>query len=242
MTHPDGYFITGTDTGVGKTEISLALMTLLEGQGYCVDAMKPVAAGCEWIDGEFRNDDAERLREQSSLDLAYKTVNPYALEPAVAPHIAASRAGIVFHSARIMSAFNKIESRSDIVVVEGVGGWNVPLNLGNKHSDRKSELQTTVDLASLFGFPVILVVGMRLGCLNHALLTAKAIADSGLPCAGWIANHIDPDMEFFAENCNTLIDLLPMPCLGVVPYSEPVHPEYLATFLNFSHHEAAAPA
>lgn len=201
-----GFFITGTDTGVGKTTISLGLLRWLREYGYKTAAMKPVASGSQWIDGFWRNDDALLLQREATVQLPYELVNPVALPEPVAPHIAAQLNGVVIDLDRIAAAFHAIQSRADIVIVEGVGGWKVPLN----------DTLTTVDLAERLGLPVILVVGIRLGCLNHALLTHDAIRASGLPLAGWVANVIDPECLNVSENIETLSRRLDTPLLQVV--------------------------
>ena len=160
-----GYFITGTDTGAGKTVVSLALMHALQVQGKSVAGMKPVSAGCITTETGLRNDDAVQLQNASSVKLSYDVVNPYAYEPAIAPHIAAQAIGEHIALDKITTCYRQIASEVDIVIVEGAGGWLVPIN------DR----ETMADIARQLGLPVILVVGMRLGCLNHALLTAESI-------------------------------------------------------------------
>ena len=202
-----GYFITGTDTGVGKTTITLGLMHYLQAHGRRVGAMKPVASGCVNTADGLRNDDALKLQQQASVALAYSQVNPYAFEPAIAPHIAAAATGIRIEASRILQAFNALSGRVDCVLVEGVGGWQVPLD----------GQYTTADLACSLGLPVILVVGLRLGCLSHARLTADAIAAGGLPLAGWVANSPASLADAGEETVNALIKIINAPLLGIVP-------------------------
>jgi dethiobiotin synthetase len=203
-----GLFITGTDTGVGKTLVATALLSAYASQGLVTAAMKPVASGCEHTSAGLRNDDALRLQGQATLDIDYSTLNPYAFAPAIAPHIAARQAGISIDLPRLVETYASLAARADVVVVEGAGGWYVPLDA--QHS--------MADLARDLALPVILVVGMRLGCINHALLTAAAIRTEGLPLTGWVANTIDPDMPCLVENLHTLQQTIHAPCLGVIPH------------------------
>ena len=203
-----GYFIVGTDTGVGKTLVSAALLHAFVRRGSRAVGMKPVAAGCEATLEGLRCDDVERLLAAANVAAAPELVNPYALVPPVAPHIAAQQAGVEIDLERIAAAFQRLRELADVVVVEGVGGFMVPLN------DR----QDTADLARRLALPVVLVVGMRLGCLSHALLTVEAVARRGLTLAGWVANRIDPAMPVFEENLQALEQRLVAPLLGVIPY------------------------
>jgi dethiobiotin synthetase len=203
-----GYFVTGTDTGVGKTSVSLELMRLLQAQGHVVTGMKPVASGCQRKTSGLFNEDALRLQAQASFTVPYAQVNPYAFEPAVAPHIAAAAAGVDITLDLIESALAALGKEADRVVVEGVGGWAVPVNA----------TQTMADVAVAFGMPVILVVGIRLGCINHALLTEQAITACGLGFAGWIANRLDPACQAQDETVAALQQCLSAPCLGDLPY------------------------
>jgi dethiobiotin synthetase len=205
-----GFFVTGTDTGVGKTLISSALVHHFALGGYRSVGLKPVAAGCEWKNGRLLSDDVAQLRAASNVALPLEIINPYAFEPPLAPHIAADMAGQRIEMQPILEAFCQAAAAADIVVVEGVGGFRVPLN----------DSEDTADLAARLALPVILVVGMRLGCLSHALLTAECIFARGLKLAGWIANTIDPQMSAFQENLQSLEKRIPAPCLGVVSYEE----------------------
>jgi dethiobiotin synthetase len=199
------YFVTGTDTGVGKTLVSCALLHAFAAQGKRVAGLKPVAAGCDERD---HNDDALALRAASSMQLTYGQVNPYCFPHAIAPHLAARHAGARIDFKRILTSYHELAGQSDEVIVEGAGGFLVPLN----------EKQTSADLVKELDLPVILVVGMRLGCLNHALLTVSAIAAHQLECAGWVANILDADMPALQENIETLRERIAAPLLGIVPY------------------------
>ena len=211
---PQGYFITGTDTGVGKTLVSQILLYHLRRSYQRVAGFKPVASGCMNTSAGLRNEDALALQEASSIPLSYATVNPYAFKPPVAPHLAAAVAGITVDLARIRAGIESVAA--DQVVVEGVGGWLVPLN----------RRETVADLARLLGLPVVLVVGLRLGCLNHALLTVAAIRACGLPITGWVANQIDPEFALIEENIAALNDRLGIPLLLRLPwFSGPIQPE-----------------
>ena len=205
---PRGYFVTGTDTGIGKTRVSLGLMARLQGLGLRVAGMKPVASGCEAGAEGLVNADADALRAQASIELPYQWVNPYAFAPAVAPHLAAEEAGVEISLARIDRCFRQLVAEVDAAVVEGVGGWLVPLN----------RRYTVADLAGVLGLPVILVVGIRLGCLNHALLTVADIERRKLPLAGWVANHLEPETAWAMGNVASLGERVAAPLLGRVPY------------------------
>lgn len=203
-----GIFVTGTDTGIGKTWISLALITAFQARGLATIGMKPVAAGCESTADGLRNDDALRLQRAGSVSLPYEWINPFAYEPPVSPHAAAAAVGRPIDLAAIALAYAHLAGQADEVVVEGVGGWYAPLG----------EAITVADLAGRLALPVVLVVGMRLGCLNHALLTARAIQADGLTLAGWVANQVDPAMAALDQNVAYLRAHLGAPLLGVVPY------------------------
>lgn len=217
-----GWFITGTDTGIGKTRIATGLMHSLAGSGAKVAGFKPVAAGCERTPSGLRNADALALQAASSPDLDYEQVNPVALEAAIAPHIAAEEAGTPIRIDELVSACRELEARVDHVVVEGAGGWRVPLGAQEDMSD----------LAQALGLPVILVVGLRLGCINHALLSVDAIRARGLPLAGWVANAVDGDYPRLAENVAALEARIPAPSLGMVPYLDDRGPGAVAGYLE----------
>jgi dethiobiotin synthetase len=203
-------FITGTDTGIGKTVVSCALLSKLRQQGLTVQGMKPVASGCRQTQHGLRNEDADLLSKYSSQVLPYPAVNPYAYLEAVAPHLLAEQTGNVIDPELIQRQYLALSSQYDHVIVEGVGGWMVPLN----------RTQTVADLAVLLDLPVLLVVGMRLGCINHALLTYQAIVDSGLSCVGWVANQIEADMQRVSENIESIEQRIDAPLLGRIPFSE----------------------
>ena len=209
-----GVFVTGTDTGVGKTHVSVALIHALRAQGLRVAAMKPVAAGAERREGVLINEDVAALMAAADVDCDPRWVNPYLFTPPIAPHIAAAQAGKTIDLKVIVDAYFRLAEMADVVVVEGVGGFRVPLNA----------TRDTADLAVALGLPLLLVVGLRLGCLNHALLTAEAIAHRALRWGGWIGNHIDPAMDAQAENVLALRHLLPDPCLGIQPYCAHANP------------------
>ena len=198
------WFITGTDTEVGKTFVTSALLLALRDKGVKAIGMKPIAAG---TDAAGKNDDVEALITASGVRAPRDLVNPYLFQPAIAPHIAAAEEGRTIDIALIADSFNKLRAMADTVLVEGVGGFCVPLG---PQSD-------TTDLAETLGLPVILVVGMRLGCINQALLSQQAIAARGLKLAGWIANCIDPGMPRFAENLAALEERMAAPLLAVIP-------------------------
>jgi dethiobiotin synthetase len=217
-----GYFITGTDTGVGKTTVTLGLMQALQQQGKSVAAMKPVAAGCERTVDGWRHADALQLQQQSSVELDYELINPYAFEPAIAPHIAAEQAGITIEINKIFNKYKEIVSISDCVLVEGAGGWQVPLNAE----------ETLADLARLMGLDVVMVVAIRLGCLNHALLTADAIAAAGCTLAGWVANQLPSPPESAQDNIKSLKSRISSPLLGVLPVMKEVSAGIVAEKLS----------
>lgn len=200
------WFITGTDTGIGKTRVACDLVSQLVAKGQKVAAIKPVASGCERTLQGLRSEDALRLMAVMNVPLAYERVNPYAFEPPIAPHIAAQAAGVTLDLAEIARLADSIAA--DVLVIEGVGGWCVPLG----------EEQMLADLVRQLRARVILVVGMRLGCINHAILTARRIQQDGCSLGGWIANCMDPDMSEYANNLKTLVKLLPAPLLGEVPW------------------------
>lgn len=218
-----GLFVTGTDTGVGKTLISAALVRGFAGRGYRSAGMKPVAAGCRNVAGELLSDDVAMLQSAANVALPAHLVNPYAFEPPLAPHIAARRAGRRIEIAGIQQAFNEAASMTEVLVVEGVGGFRVPLN----------ETEDTADLAVSLQLPVVLVVGLRLGCLNHALLSVEAIRSRGLSLVGWVANSIDPGMLSQQEAQDTLLELIPAPCVGVIPFMHNLNVQSVAELLEY---------
>jgi dethiobiotin synthetase len=205
MSGTRAWFITGTDTEIGKTFVACALLHACRHAGLTAIAMKPVAAGC---DEQGRNEDVERLLAASSMQAPRALVNPYGFRAAIAPHIAAAEEGRTIELPPIAAALAQLQTMADAVLVEGVGGFCVPLG----------RTFDTADLAVMLNLPVILVVGMRLGCINHALLTQQAIAACGLPLAGWVANCIDPAMSRCNENLAALQARLAAPLLGVVAH------------------------
>lgn len=215
-----GFFVTGTDTGVGKTLASACLLHALRARGLQVAGMKPVASGCHREDGGWRNVDALALQSASSAPVPeYAWVNPVALPAATAPQLAAARAGVDVTLPPLLAAWRALSAGRDAMVVEGVGGWMAPLADGLEQSA----------LARALGLPVVLVVGLRLGCLNHARLTERAIRADGLPLAGWIGNRVDPAFEDAEAYLGLLGAALHAPCLGVLPHAadgraEPLHP------------------
>lgn len=217
-----GFFITGTDTGIGKTWGGCSLLIALRERGWRVIGMKPVASGCERTSDGLRNEDALRLQAVSSVWAPYEAINPYAFEPPIAPHIAAREAGVEIAFGRIRASAEVLSRQADYLIIEGVGGWRVPLG-GDGDVGA---------LAVVLGLPVVLVVGVRLGCINHAMLTAAAIAADGLPLAGWIANLIDPGTERLAENLQALCTGIAAPCLGILPFLDQFQPDRLATCLD----------
>jgi dethiobiotin synthetase len=219
---PAGYFVTGTDTGVGKTVVTLGLMRHLQDRGRRVVAMKPVASGCRHTAQGLRNDDALLLQRQGSLPLDYHEINPYAFEPAIAPHLAAAAAGVRIEPDAIRTGFERLAVQADQVCVEGIGGWLVPLN----------EVHTVADLAAELELGIILVVGIRLGCLNHALLTQAVIAGAGLHLAGWVANQPSPECERAGEIIGALRSRLAAPLLGTVPFLPGCSPADVAACLD----------
>jgi dethiobiotin synthetase len=213
------YFVTGSDTGVGKTLISCALLHAFAERGQRVVGMKPVAAG---EDEDGRNEDVKKLRAASNVMASLGQINPYSFAQALAPHIAARNAGVRIDLTRILTSYRELCSQAEVVIVEGAGGFKVPLN----------ELQDSAGLAQQFDLPVILVVGMRLGCQNHALLTADAIAATGLQLAGWVANVLDAEMPALRDNIAELEQRLNAPLLGVVEYQQQFDPRAAAAQLN----------
>jgi dethiobiotin synthetase len=187
-------FVTGTDTGVGKTLVACALLHAYAKRGLRVVGMKPIAAGAEVKNGVLINDDVEQLIAASNIEAPRALVNPYCFEPPIAPHIAAGIEKLDINIRHLCECHQSLSALAERVVVEGAGGFCIPLN----------ESETSADLAQQLALPVVLVVGMRLGCLNHALLTAEAIRARGLTLAGWVANHVDRDMAYADENVMAL--------------------------------------
>lgn len=205
-----GYFITGTDTGVGKTYVTVLLTRQFIAQGLKVAALKPVASGARLVDGQLRNDDALQLHAASNVALPYDIVNPYCLTTPVSPHIAAQQDNVVIEQDRIEHTVQQAQLLAEMVLVEGVGGWYAPL----------SDTSSVADLAKRLQLPVILVVGLRLGCMNHAVLTARAIESSGCQLAGWIGNVIDPAYSPVEATQWYLEQHLQGKFLGLIPHGD----------------------
>lgn len=200
-------FVTGTDTEVGKTVISVAIMKSLQKQGEVVVGMKPIASGCDVTEHGLRNEDAVAIQQQCSTPIDYEIINSYSFEPAIAPHIAAKQVGVEIDFRHIQKQFCVLQQDADSVIVEGAGGWLVPLN----------DQLSMEDLAIRLGLPIVVVVSIKLGCINHALLTLQAIEHSGLPIYGWVANRLEPNSQA-DEIINTLKNAISAPCLGDVPH------------------------
>lgn len=225
------FFITGTDTDAGKTSVATGLLCAAKQQGCSTLAMKPVASGCDMSTEGLRNSDALALIAQSTVQLPYTQINPYAFAPAIAPHIAAQEAGAELSVAGLYRAAQVIlQEQADFTVIEGAGGWRVPISATEFLSDFAIALQ----------LPVILVVGVKLGCINHALLSAQAILSDGLKLAGWVANVVDPNCARLAENLATLQQLMPAPCLAEVPHLASASAEHIAGYLAQAHQVLAA--
>ncbi len=203
-----GFFITGTDTGVGKTHVATQLIKGLSGRNVPVSGYKPVASGAELIKGRWVNEDALSLMRYASVKMPYETVNPYCFEPAIAPHLAAKRAGVDIELDAIKSNFLKHVEKANVVIVEGAGGWKVPLgdSLGFEEVPKALRLS------------VVLVVGLKLGCINHALLTEQSILNSGCSMVGWVANCVSSDFEEKEENIVSLKNKMKTPCIGILQH------------------------
>lgn len=231
MTSPRAFFVTGTDTDIGKTCVAAALLHAARYQGLSTAAGKPIASGSAQTPDGLRNEDALALQTQCCPPMAYELINPYAFEPAIAPHIAAVETGCPLDLSTLTQKMQRtLALARDITVIEGAGGWRVPITAQTGFSD----------LAKALNLPVILVVGIRLGALNHAALTQEAIEADGLNIAGWVANIVDPYFHHHAnksrteENLATLQGMMHAPCLGIVPWLTQPTPEALATYLDFS--------
>jgi len=217
------FFVSGTDTDAGKTFVSTALLAAAQVKGLSTAAVKPVAAGAAATETGLRNDDALALQAAMTMSLPYEQINPVCFEPAIAPHIAAAQLNKHVTASRLSGFCRGVMMKgADLTLIEGAGGWRVPLNPRENLSHLVQELKV----------PVILVVGMRLGCINHALLSAEAIVNDGLQIAGWVANRIDPNMACYEENLATLKARLPFACLGEVPWMPDAEPIEAAAFLD----------
>ncbi len=217
-------FVTGTDTEIGKTLVSSAILHRLVKAGVRACGMKPIAAGAEIRDGELHNDDADMLAAAGNVHLPSHITTPYMLRAAAAPHIAAKLDGVAIESVPIIAAYAEVLAASDATVVEGVGGFRVPLS---------SDFDTA-DLAGQLNLPVIMVVGLRLGCISQALLTVEAIAARDLVLAGWVANLVDPEMKFVEENIEALLQRIPAPMLGRLPRLKQATAENAAGYLDLA--------
>jgi len=206
-----GIYITGTDTGIGKTFASVALLHALRAHGLSAVGMKPVASGCELRDGQWCNEDALALQTASDPRPRYDDANPYALPAATAPEIAAREAAVEIELPKIESAYRRLQAQSDVVVVEGVGGWAAPL----------SSTLDQCDVVRALDLRVVLVIGLRLGCINHARLTARAMEADGISMAGWVVNAVDPHMTDRAAYLELLRLRIAAPCLGRLPHLAP---------------------
>lgn len=216
------YFVAGTDTNVGKTLVSAAILTKVASRNKRVVGLKPIAAGCENTEAGLRNDDALQLQAASNVSLGYEQVNPVALKEPLSPHIAAARENRRITIDRLVGFVRGgLSHKADLFLIEGAGGWRVPVNSGEFLSGLPKALST----------PVILVVGVRLGCLNHAMLTVSAIMSDGLTLAGWVGSVVESDMNALDENIETLKRMMPAPCLGVVPYIENITPEQAGEYI-----------
>jgi dethiobiotin synthetase len=205
---PASYFIAGTDTGVGKTRLTAGLLAAGRAAGLKVAGMKPVAAGAEWHDGRLFNADAVMIAEGSGQNAPYEWLNPYCLPDAVSPHIAARRVKVHIDKRVITAAAGQLAAGQDLFLIEGAGGWHTPI----------SASESMADIARALGAPVLLVVGLKLGCLNHARLTHAAIRASGCRFAGWAGSQIDPDFAALEENCAALEQLLEAPPIAILPH------------------------
>ena len=220
---PRAFFVTGTDTEVGKTRVAASLLAAARNAGLSTAALKPVASGCDMHEAGLRNEDALLLAQYCTLPLSYEQINPVALRQAIAPHLAAASEGRTLQLDRLVGfARGVLMQRADVTVVEGAGGWRVPLN----------SREFLSGLPAALNMPVILVVGLKLGCINHAILTAEAILRDGLPLAGWVANHLSADMPAARDNLATLLDVLPAPCLGELPWAPAESPDDCASQLD----------
>jgi dethiobiotin synthetase len=216
------FFITGTDTNIGKTAITCSLIAKCIEEGFRAGGMKPVAAGCHIENGNMISDDVKKIIEVSNVDLNIKEINPYSFEPPIAPHI--SFKSNEMDPDLIKKCLRSFENKMDYLFIEGVGGYAVPL----------TKTFTTADLVEDLDIPVILVVGMKLGCINHALLTVESISNKKQKLCGWVANRIDEDMQAYEENFSFLKEKIKAPCLGEVPYFKDFNPYKASKFIDIN--------
>ena len=220
---PQRFFVAGTDTDVGKTLVSCGLLLAAGQRGLATAGLKPIAAGCVETAEGLRNDDALALQNSANTTLSYQQINPVAFATPIAPHIAAQQQGRRLSADRLVGFCRGVlMQKYDVTIVEGAGGWRVPLN----------RQETLADVAKALSLPVIMVVGVRLGCINHALLTAEAIAADGLPLAGWVSSHVDPAMANYDENIVALEELIRAPCLGHIPFVNNIQPIDIQKYVN----------
>lgn len=218
----NSFFITGTDTNIGKTAITCSLIAKCIEEGFRAGGMKPVAAGCHIENGNMISDDVKKIIEVSNVDLNIKEINPYSFEPPIAPHI--SFKSNEMDPDLIKKCLRSFENKMDYLFIEGVGGYAVPL----------TKTFTTADLVEVLDIPVILVVGMKLGCINHALLTVESISNKKQKLCGWVANRIDEDMQAYEENFSFLKEKIKAPCLGEVPYFKDFNPYKASKFIDIN--------
>jgi len=217
------FFVAGTDTDAGKTVVSAGLLEAANQRGLKTIGLKPIAAGCEATADGLRNSDALTLQAAASVQLPYEQVNPFTFEPPIAPHIAAMHEQRVLNADRVAAMCKgALMQPADFAIVEGAGGWRVPLNFR----------ETMANIPKLLNVPVVMVVGMKLGCINHALLTAESIARDGLQLAGWVANRVDPEMDCYAENVETIANMLRAPLLAEVPHLAEPSAENVAQYID----------
>nr|WP_275661476.1 dethiobiotin synthase [Shewanella sp. Isolate7] len=226
------YFIAGTDTDSGKTLVASSLLHLASKQGTTL-GVKPIASGCEQTPAGLRNSDALALMAESNLSLDYDSVNPFAFAPAIAPHIAAKQVGISLNADLVSAHLKTLPlDELDFALVEGAGGWRLPLNSALRVVGQLNEQAFLSTVVRVLQLPVILVVGVKLGCLNHALLTQEAIQADGVKIAGWVANCVDPEMEVTQDNLSALTELMDAPCLGVIPHLSECSSQTAAKYLD----------
>ncbi len=218
----DAFFVAGTDTDVGKTVASKAILHAMAHSGIATIGYKPVAAGCEETESGYRNSDALHLQKAATVKCCYEEINPYALITPTSPHIAAENDNVVIDFSKLTQALDHLKKKSDVVLIEGAGGWRVPIS-------KEDCLSSWVKQEKL---PVVLVVGIKLGCLSHAMLTAESIINDGLEIIGWVANRINPGTENYAEIIKMLTDKMPAPKLGEIPYMPSIKRNDMSKFID----------
>lgn len=220
-----GFFVTGTDTGVGKTLVVIALLIALKKHGFSTAALKPIACGATIINGELRNDDAVVIQKYMTEKYYYNAINPFAFAEPIAPGLAAQHVGRILNSEQVLHASQTIlQSKANYIIIEGIGGWYVPIN----------EHEKVADLAKAYNYPVIVVVGMRLGVINHTLLLFEALQNAGSNTIGWIANIIDDEMLFIPEVIQTIKRNTSLPLLGVIPFQNRLDYQKISTYINIA--------